>query len=292
MDVLELLDKFERASAYQRGLILGAIAGVMSWLILVAAIWLFGTPHWNILLAALPAVVAVLILIGLWNAAREQGKFEKLATVGRIIRKVFVGALFGTAAGVLVGVALKHFVTPIAWQLAVTLMALGAFIGGFIKLARQLKKIRKTGESSFGVLNRALENVWKGTEIARGVFGSLVLFVVGLAITAGLVWLTRWNWPPPPMPPTQGGFVPHGGEWLAWGVSWAAICVLGYLGWEFGMSVCWLALRDIIRALGKSKTLGEAEAHGRAALADEEQAASAARGRSGQVGTADLNLDY
>jgi hypothetical protein len=292
MSVLELLDKFERMSPYKKGFILGAIAGVMSWLILIAAIWLFETLNWNILLPALPAVIAGTILIGLWNAAREEGKFERLATVGRMTKKVVVGAIFGAVAGLAVTIALNRFVTPVGWQLAVALMGLGALIGGFIKLLRQLRKIKKTGESSFGVLNRALENVWKGTEIARGVFGSLVLFVVGLAITAGLVWLIRWNWPPPPMPPTQGGFVPHGGEWLAWGVSWAAICVLGYLGWEFGMSVCWLALRDIIRALGKSKTLGEAEAHGRAALADEEQAASAARGRSGQVGTADLNLDY
>jgi hypothetical protein len=292
MNVSELLDKFERMSPYKKGFILGAIAGVMSWLILIAAIWLFETLNWNILLPALPAVIAGTILIGLWNAAREEGKFEKLATAGRIIRKVFVGALFGATAGVLVAVALKHFVTPIAGQLAVALIGLGAAIGGFIKLSRQLKKIKKTGESSFVVLNRVLENVWKGTEIARGVFGSLVLFAVGLAITAGFVWLIRWNWPPPPMPPTQGGFVPHGGEWLAWGVSWAILCVLGYLCWECGVSVCWLALRSIVRALGKSSRLGGAEVHGRADLAGEEEAAEAARGRRTAAGSNGLNLNY
>jgi hypothetical protein len=292
MSVLELLDKFERMSPYKKGFILGAIAGVMSWLILIAAIWLFESLNWNILLPTLPAVIAGTILIGLWNAAREEGKFERLATVGRIIKKVVVGAIFGAVAGLAVVIALNRFVTPVGWQLAVALMGLGALIGGFIKLLRQLRKIRKTGESPFGVLNRALENVWKGTEKTRGVFGSLLWLAIGLTLTAGFVWLIRWNWPPPPMPPTQGGFVPHGGEWLAWGVSWAILCVLGYFCWEFGVSVCWLALRDIIRTLGKSKTLGEAEAHGRAALADEEQAASAARGRSGQVGAVDLNLDY
>jgi hypothetical protein len=134
--------------------------------------------------------------------------------------------------------------------------------------------------------------MWKGTEKARGIFGALIFLLIGLAVIAGIVWLMRWYGAPPAMPPTNGGFAAHGGEWLAWGISWVVICVLLYLGWEFGLSVCWLSLRDIIRTLGKSKALGEAEAHGRATLADEEQAASAARGRSGQVGAADLNLDY